>query len=42
MGHWYCPNCDQEVSSYNVSYEETHDVEGCGHPVEWVEDEEGD
>jgi len=41
MGYWYCPKCDREVSEYFVSYEETHDNDGCGHhPVEWIDDEE--
>jgi protein gp37 len=30
--YWYCPNCDREVHSARVTYEEIHD--GCGHEVE--------
>lgn len=30
--YWYCPSCDQEVGSYNVTFDENCAL--CGCPVE--------
>jgi|GEM_PF-3969459 len=35
---WFCPNCDEWIEPLEVTYEETHDREGCGADVEWRED----
>ncbi len=34
-GYWYCYNCQEEVDSSRVTFEETHDT--CGNPVDWIE-----
>lgn len=35
--HWWCPNCLCEVHPQMVRFNETHDREGCGQSVEWVD-----
>ena len=37
MSFWYCPECREEISSANVTYQELHD--SCGYPVKWIETE---
>lgn len=34
-GHWWCPKCQESVTSTRVTFQENHDA--CGHPVTWVE-----
>ena len=37
MGGWYCQKCQEYVAGGAVTFEETHDVEGCGAHVMWFE-----
>lgn len=34
-GYWYCPNCQEEIDSSRVTFQELHDA--CGHPASWIE-----
>lgn len=36
-GYWFCKNCEEELSSCRVTYQELCD--SCGHPAEWVRGE---
>lgn len=43
-GYWWCSFCGRRLEPEEVSYEETHDERagGCGEPVDWVWDDEGE
>lgn len=39
MGYWWCYDCEREINSSRVTFEQTCDT--CGEPVEAFDDGEG-
>lgn len=35
LGYWWCPECEEEVDSHRVTFQECHDT--CGRHVIWKE-----